>query len=104
VRHYLGTSLDHTYRGFNLFDDDDQTLFEVLCRGEFGCNTLGMGANRFLERLGELLRVVEHPDAAAVEQRRHRVRMAHTRQRSADHDAVETRKDTHDLVADVRSG
>ena len=23
------------YRGFNLFDDDDQALFEVLCRGEF---------------------------------------------------------------------
>lgn len=26
---------EHTYRGFNLFDDEDQTLFEVLCRGEF---------------------------------------------------------------------
>ena len=26
---------EHRYRGFNLFDDDDQTLFEVLCRGEF---------------------------------------------------------------------
>jgi hypothetical protein len=26
---------EHLYRGFNLFDDDDQTLFEVLCRGEF---------------------------------------------------------------------
>jgi hypothetical protein len=26
---------EHPYRGFNLFDDDDQTLFEVLCRGEF---------------------------------------------------------------------
>ena len=26
---------DHRYRGFNFFDDDDQTLFEVLCRGEF---------------------------------------------------------------------
>jgi hypothetical protein len=26
---------DHRYRGFNLFDDDDQTLFEVLCRGQF---------------------------------------------------------------------
>ena len=26
---------EHHYRGFNLFDDDDQTLFEVLCRGEF---------------------------------------------------------------------
>jgi hypothetical protein len=26
---------DHRYRGFNLFDDEDQTLFEVLCRGEF---------------------------------------------------------------------
>ena len=25
----------HTYRGFNLFDDDDQTVFEILCRGEF---------------------------------------------------------------------
>jgi hypothetical protein len=25
----------HTYRGFNLFDDDDQTLFETLCRGEW---------------------------------------------------------------------
>jgi hypothetical protein len=25
---------EHRYRGFNLFDDD-QTLFEVLCRGEF---------------------------------------------------------------------
>lgn len=25
----------HLYRGFNLFDDEDQTLFEVLCRGEF---------------------------------------------------------------------
>ncbi len=24
----------HRYRGFNLFDDDDQSLFEVLCRGE----------------------------------------------------------------------
>jgi len=26
---------DHRYRGFNFFDDDDQTLFEILCRGEF---------------------------------------------------------------------
>jgi hypothetical protein len=26
---------EHHYRGFNLFDDDDQSLFEVLCRGEF---------------------------------------------------------------------
>jgi hypothetical protein len=26
---------EHRYRGFNLFDDEDQTLFEVLCRGEF---------------------------------------------------------------------
>ena len=26
---------DHRYRGFNFFDDDDQTLFETLCRGEF---------------------------------------------------------------------
>jgi hypothetical protein len=26
---------EHHYRGFNLFDDDDQTIFEVLCRGEF---------------------------------------------------------------------
>jgi hypothetical protein len=26
---------DHRYRGFNFFDDDGQTLFEVLCRGEF---------------------------------------------------------------------
>jgi hypothetical protein len=26
---------EHRYRGFNFFDDDDQTLFEVLCRGEF---------------------------------------------------------------------
>ena len=26
---------EHRYRGFNLFDDDDQTLFELLCRGEF---------------------------------------------------------------------
>src|ERR1051325_11954722 len=26
---------EHSYRGFNLFDDDDQSLFEVLCRGEF---------------------------------------------------------------------
>jgi hypothetical protein len=26
---------EHRYRGFNLFDDDDQTLFEILCRGEF---------------------------------------------------------------------
>jgi hypothetical protein len=26
---------EHRYRGFNLFDDQDQTLFEVLCRGEF---------------------------------------------------------------------
>jgi hypothetical protein len=26
---------EHHYRGFNLFDDEDQTLFEVLCRGEF---------------------------------------------------------------------
>ncbi len=25
----------HAYRGFNLFDDDDQTVFEALCRGEF---------------------------------------------------------------------
>jgi hypothetical protein len=25
---------EHQYRGFNLFDDD-QKLFEVLCRGEF---------------------------------------------------------------------
>jgi hypothetical protein len=25
----------HHYRGFNLFDDEDQSLFEVLCRGEF---------------------------------------------------------------------
>jgi hypothetical protein len=26
---------DHRYRGFNLFDDEDQSLFEILCRGEF---------------------------------------------------------------------
>jgi len=26
---------EHRYRGFNLFDDDDQSLFEILCRGEF---------------------------------------------------------------------
>lgn len=26
---------EHRYRGFNFFDDQDQTLFEVLCRGEF---------------------------------------------------------------------
>ena len=26
---------EHHYRGFNLFDDDDQSLFEILCRGEF---------------------------------------------------------------------
>jgi hypothetical protein len=26
---------EHRYRGFNLFDDDDESLFEVLCRGEF---------------------------------------------------------------------
>ncbi|HEX6087832.1 MAG TPA: MarR family transcriptional regulator, partial [Thermoanaerobaculia bacterium] len=26
---------EHRYRGFNLFDDDDQNLFEILCRGEF---------------------------------------------------------------------
>jgi hypothetical protein len=26
---------DHRYRGFNFFDDDDQMLFEILCRGEF---------------------------------------------------------------------
>ena len=26
---------EHHYRGFNLFDDDDQSIFEVLCRGEF---------------------------------------------------------------------
>jgi hypothetical protein len=26
---------EHRYRGFNLFDDDDQTVFEILCRGEF---------------------------------------------------------------------
>lgn len=25
----------HAYRGFNLFDDDDQAVFETLCRGEF---------------------------------------------------------------------
>jgi hypothetical protein len=25
----------HSYRGFNFFDDDDQTIFEILCRGEF---------------------------------------------------------------------
>lgn len=24
---------EHRYRGFNFFDDEDQTLFEVLCRG-----------------------------------------------------------------------
>lgn len=26
---------EHRYRGFNLFDDDDELLFEILCRGEF---------------------------------------------------------------------
>jgi hypothetical protein len=26
---------EHRYRGFNFFDDEDQTLFEVLCRGEY---------------------------------------------------------------------
>jgi hypothetical protein len=26
---------EHRYRGFNLFDDEDQSLFEILCRGEF---------------------------------------------------------------------
>jgi hypothetical protein len=34
----LSTSVQegpHTYRGFNFFDDDDQTMFETLCRGEF---------------------------------------------------------------------
>ena len=34
----LSTSVQegpHTYRGFNFFDDDDQAMFETLCRGEF---------------------------------------------------------------------
>ena len=26
---------DHAYRGFNFFDDEDQTLFETIARGEF---------------------------------------------------------------------
>jgi len=26
---------EHRYCGFNFFDDEDQTLFELLCRGEF---------------------------------------------------------------------
>ncbi len=31
---------DRTYPGFNFFDDDDQTLFEALARGEFNISGL----------------------------------------------------------------
>jgi hypothetical protein len=41
---------EHRYRGFNLFDDDDQSLFEILCRGEFFIH--GFRNRSLRERLG----------------------------------------------------
>lgn len=35
----MGTD-DRSYKGFNLFSDDDLKLFEVLARGEFNINGL----------------------------------------------------------------
>ena len=41
---------EHRYRGFNLFDDEDQSLFEILCRGEFFIH--GFRNRSLRERLG----------------------------------------------------
>jgi DNA-binding HxlR family transcriptional regulator len=38
---------ERSYRGFNFFDDEDQTLFEILTRGEFTISGL---RNRDLRR------------------------------------------------------
>ena len=40
---------DHAYRGFNFFDDEDQTLFETIARGEF--NIRGFQNKHLRDRL-----------------------------------------------------
>ena len=64
----------------------------------FGSDAFGLCAYRLAKRLRELCRVVEQPDAAAIECDRHRLRMADTRQRSLDYHAVEAGQHSLDAV------
>lgn len=63
----------------------------------FGRDLLGVSADGIAERLNEL-RVVEQPNAPAVEHRGHRLRVADARDRSLDDYAVQTRKHASDVV------
>ena len=63
----------------------------------FHCHLLRVSTDRVAKRMDEL-RVVEPADAAAVEHRGHRFRVADARDRSLDDNAVEARQYATDVV------
>src|ERR1051325_5665633 len=72
-------------------------LSDVLdCHTLFGCDLLGMSADRVPKGLNEL-RVVEQSNPSTVERRGHRFRMTDTRNRALDDYAIEARKHASDV-------
>jgi hypothetical protein len=71
---------------------------ELDLKPSLGGQVLGVGADRFAQRLGPA-RVVEQADAAPAKIARHRPCVADVRQRTGDHDPVETGQHGADLVS-----